>query len=121
LQYSGPFKGCLLVLLSPEVLSILSSNMLGRDDSPDESVEHDALREMANVICGNSLPAIFGDKEPFHLGAPEVFSELDSLQIDSDYTCVAQICVPFDCGQADIILYAESKAAALLEAGQKPA
>jgi hypothetical protein len=119
-HYDGPFKGCLLALLSPQVLSVLSSNMLGNDDSSDESVEHDALREMANVICGNSLPAIFGDKEPFRLSSPEVFSDLDALPIDSDYTRVAQICVPFDCGQADIILYAESRAAALLNADQKP-
>jgi CheY-specific phosphatase CheX len=119
-SFNGAFKGCMLVLLSPEALSLLSSNMLGHEGSPDEMVEQDALREIANVICGNSLPAIFEVKEPFRMEAPKIFTDSDSLQIDPDFSRVAQICVPFDCGQSDIILYAASKAASSLEAGQKP-
>jgi hypothetical protein len=118
-SFDGPFKGCLLVFLSPEALSMLSSNMLGRESSPDEMAEQDALREVANVICGNSLPTIFGVKEPFRMEAPIIFVNFDSLQIEPNFSRVAQIGVPFDCGQSDIILYAESKAVSSLEAERK--
>jgi CheY-specific phosphatase CheX len=114
--FSGPFAGRLLVLLSPEALSLLSSNMLGREDSPDETLEQDALREIANVICGNTLPAVFGDKGKFQLDAPVIFSESDPFQNESDYRRIAQVSVPFDCGQADVLLYVENKAASLLDA-----
>jgi hypothetical protein len=115
-EFNGPFPGCLLVLLNPEALSLLSSNMLGREDSPDESLEQDALREIANVICGNTLPAIFGINDKFQLDAPKIFTDSYSFQVESDYSLIAQVSVPFNCGQADVALYAESKAASLLEA-----
>jgi CheY-specific phosphatase CheX len=118
-SFDGPFKGCLLVLLSPEALSMLSSNMLGRSYSQDEMVEQDALREIANVICGNSLPTIFEVKEPFRMESPKIFANSDSLTIEPDFSRIAQIGVPFDCGQSDIILYAESKAVSSLDAGRK--
>jgi CheY-specific phosphatase CheX len=120
-SFDGPFKGCLLVLLSPEALSKLSSNMLGRSYSQDEMIEQDALREIANVICGNSLPTIFEVKEPFRMGSPKIFANSDSLPIEPDFSRIAQIGVPFDCGQSDIILYAESKAVSSLDAEQIPA
>jgi CheY-specific phosphatase CheX len=114
--FKGPFSGCLVVLLSPQALSLLSSNMLGLENTPDETLEQDALREIANVICGNALPAVFGAKEQFQLDAPKIFTESDSFQVPSGYSLIAQVSVPFDCGQSDVALYAESKAASLLEA-----
>lgn len=118
-SFDGPFKGCLLVFISPEALSMLSSNMLGRAGSPDEMVEQDALREVANVICGNSLPTIFEVTEPFRMETPMIIANSDSLRIKPDFSRIAQIGVPFSCGQSDIILYAESKAVLFLEAGLK--
>jgi hypothetical protein len=115
--FKGPFSGCLLVLLSPDVLPMLSSNMLGQAESSDETLEQDAFREIANVICGNALPAVFGVKESFLLAAPIIFPKSDSFPIDSNYGRIAQVSVPFDCGQADVILYAEDKATAFLNPG----
>jgi CheY-specific phosphatase CheX len=114
-SFHGPFPGCLLVLLNPEALSLLSSNMLGRENSPDETLEQDALREIANVICGNTLPAIFSLKDKFQLDAPQIFTDSDTFRVESDYSLIAQVSVPFNCGQADVALYADSEATSLLE------
>jgi len=69
-QFNGPFSGCLLVSLGPDMLALLSSNMLGEEGQSNTILERDSLGEIANVICGNALPAIYGFEPVFHLDAP---------------------------------------------------
>jgi CheY-specific phosphatase CheX len=70
--FSGPLCGGMQLSLSRPVLAELAGNMLGADDgsalSADE--QHDALRELINVICGNLLPMIGGDTAEFHIQTP---------------------------------------------------
>jgi len=58
--------------LSRTVLAELAGNMLGADDGSvlcaDE--QHDALRELINVICGNLLPMIGGHSAEFNIQTP---------------------------------------------------
>jgi hypothetical protein len=115
ISFSGPFSGCLLVMLNEEALSTLSCNMLGLDKPPDETIEQDALGEIANVICANALPAVFGHREIFRLEPPQSLAESDSAQFESEYCRIAKVCVPFGCGQADVVLYAEKRAASLVD------
>jgi chemotaxis protein CheY-P-specific phosphatase CheC len=114
IPFSGPFSGCLLLRLNSEALSALSGNMLGSETPSNEAVELDALGEIANVICGNALPAIFGLTDVFHLEAPKS-SEPDSTRFESDYSRIATALVPFSCGHAEVVLYAEAKAASFLQ------
>jgi hypothetical protein len=114
ISFSGSFSGCLLVMLNAEALSTLACNMLGLDTLSDETVEQDALGEIANVICGNALPAVFGPREGFRLESPKLLVESDSAQFESEYCRIAKVCVPFGCGQADVVLYAEKRAASLV-------
>ena len=52
------FEGGRLVLtVSDDLLPAIAANMLG-DQEPSREDQLDALREVANVICGNVLPAI---------------------------------------------------------------
>jgi len=71
-RFSGPICGGMQLSLSRPVLAELAGNMLGADDasalSPDE--QHDALRELVNVICGNLLPLIGGNNAEFHIQTP---------------------------------------------------
>jgi len=110
-SFTGPFKGCLLLSLGGEILSILSSNMLGQEEPVSKQMEEDALREAANVICGNALPEIYGAKEVFHLDTPVFYNNMHSVLDLSEQSCIAKIAIPFECGQANIFLYAESKEA----------
>ncbi|MBN2321134.1 MAG: chemotaxis protein CheX [Acidobacteria bacterium] len=109
--FHGPFNGCLLISLTGEILSNLSSNMLGQEEPASKQMEEDALRELANVICGNALPAIFGLKEVFHLDTPSFCQNMQSVPKLSEYTTVAKVAIPFENGQASIFLYAESAGA----------
>jgi hypothetical protein len=108
------------VILNAEALSTLSCNMLGLDKLPDETIAQDALGEIANVICGNVLPAVFGLKEAFRLEPPQILVESDPARFEFEYCRLANICVPFSCGQADVVLYAGKSAASLLDTGNSP-
>jgi hypothetical protein len=71
-RFSGPLCGAMQLSLSQPVLAELAANMLGADDgtalSADE--QHDALRELINVICGNLLPLIGGSSAEFNIETP---------------------------------------------------
>ena len=103
-HFNGPFSGCLLVSLSPDMLSVLSSNMLGEADRSNTFLERDSLGEIANVICGNALPAIYGFEPVFHLDAPSVLEDVDSFITDSQYRKEAEVHITFDSGHAAVTL-----------------
>lgn len=71
-RFSGPLCGGMQLSLSRSVLAELAGNMLGADDGSalpaDE--QHDALRELINVICGNLLPMIGGGTAEFNIQTP---------------------------------------------------
>ena len=71
-RFSGPLCGGMQLSLSRSVLAELAGNMLGVDDGSalpaDE--QHDALRELINVICGNLLPMIGGGTAEFNIQTP---------------------------------------------------
>jgi hypothetical protein len=71
-RFSGPLCGAMQLSLSQPVLAELAANMLGADDASALSADeqHDALRELINVICGNLLPLIGGDSAEFNIETP---------------------------------------------------
>jgi chemotaxis protein CheY-P-specific phosphatase CheC len=56
--FEGACHGRLIVRCAAELLPMLAANMLGEDAAPAAAVQRDALGEIANVICGNVLPAL---------------------------------------------------------------
>jgi len=59
-DFTGRFTGGMELALSASVLAELAANMLGAEEGTTLSADEqrDALRELANVVCGNLLPAI---------------------------------------------------------------
>jgi CheY-specific phosphatase CheX len=70
--FRGPMSGELLVRVHGELLATLATNMLGEVEPPADRLQRDALGEIANVICGNLLPAVGGASNVFRLDAPAV-------------------------------------------------
>jgi CheY-specific phosphatase CheX len=106
-RFKGPFSGYLQVSLNAELLVRLSKNMLGDENAAGEEVEHDSLREISNVICGNALPAVFGFDPIFHLDAPMIFDGITNIQLQNEYVQIAQIKISFDRGNAGVALFAD--------------
>ncbi|HSW30469.1 MAG TPA: chemotaxis protein CheX [Longimicrobiales bacterium] len=70
-RFRGPMSGALEMEVFGNVLGELAANMMGRDGPPEPAVCREALGEVANVVCGNVLPAVAGTHAVFDLSAPE--------------------------------------------------
>jgi len=98
--FTGPYAGSLWLEVSPQVLPTMSASMLAMDGVPGRVLQMDALGELANVICGNVLPALAGPRAVFALGDPEPASgpgpeepEAQSLVILDDGWAEARLVV----------------------------
>lgn len=83
-DFRGPFAGRLVLSASACVLPVIASNMLGEAGRRASPLQRDALGEIANVICGNVLPAIAGAEAVFHLNAPRIHDAGESASRDND-------------------------------------
>jgi len=75
-DFTGHFTGGMELALSASVLAELAGNMLGAGEGTTLSTDEqrDALRELANVVCGNMLPAIAGGEHEFNIHTPYLAS-----------------------------------------------
>lgn len=101
--FTGPVKGTLLVTISGDILPTLASNMLGEDEVPSDLQQKDALKELANVICGNLLPEIGGPTAVFDLGEPQIRAS-ENLP-DGNLPLTAQQSIGLENGRAELLLY----------------
>lgn len=79
LSFTGPMRGRLMIKVPGSLMAVLAGNLLGLDDGQPVAVEqqHDALREVLNVICGNLLPTLAGTEAIFDVQAPEILPSTD--------------------------------------------
>ena len=81
--FTGRFNGALEISVSSALLAELAENMLGLGESIDLDLQKDAVKEFANVICGNILPTIGGAEEIFLVGTPSVLEGPAVVREDS--------------------------------------
>ncbi len=103
-EFRGPLRGRLVLRASSTILSSIAANMLGDDASRERPLQRDALGEIANVICGNVLPAIAGVEAVFHLAAPYVHEGVEVVSRDNDAPS-ASVMVGVEDGRAEAVLY----------------
>jgi CheY-specific phosphatase CheX len=104
--FAGPFEGRTVVVVDRAMLSPLAANMLGLDPGadPTPAQQDDALKELANVICGNLLPKVAGEEAVFHVLAPAL-SAGNAIAAAADAPAgVTQ--VTLDTGTTRVALYA---------------
>ncbi len=63
-----------LSLTAPESMAVeLAGNILGLDPAEvDADAGPDALKELINVVCGEVIPKLYGNKEVFDLTVPSL-------------------------------------------------
>jgi CheY-specific phosphatase CheX len=82
--FHGAQAGSLTVQVPHSILGPLAANMLGElEDCDIEEKGQDALKEIANMICGNFLTMWVGDEEIFELSPPEIHVSPDPLAPDN--------------------------------------
>lgn len=106
--FAGPFSGALFLSVSADMLPAIAANMLGLDG--DEALspvqQRDAFKELVNVVCGNLLPALAGDKATFDVRAPEVLPEGRIPPSLQGRPPAATARLNLDAGRAELALFA---------------
>jgi CheY-specific phosphatase CheX len=107
--FTGPTQGSLVVGLSENLMGELAGNMLGLTDPEATTPEQraDALKELANVICGNLLPAVGGRQAICRVGAPMIVEDASSEFSEDDL--VGQAKLHFFEGSSEITFYMDSQ------------
>ncbi|MFP4106242.1 MAG: chemotaxis protein CheX [Phycisphaerae bacterium] len=113
-EFSGAYRGVLGICVTNELMSEVATNMLGLDfgeQAPAEQ-QQDALKELANVVCGNILPEMAGADAVFDVSAPEVTGGCDRRSAEEELEMVVDTTVPLEAGVARLFLRIEPDAAA---------
>ena len=103
-EFRGPLTGRLVLRASSNILGSIAANMLGEDASRERPLQRDALGEIANVICGNVLPAIAGVEVVFNLSAPHVYEGVETASRVNDEPS-ARVMYGIERGRTEAVLY----------------
>lgn len=77
--FHGARRGVLCVSLPESMVSKVAGAMLGEDGPLDLSEQHAAIRELTNIVCGNALPMIVGERAVCELESPRVVAASDGV------------------------------------------
>ena len=111
--FRGPVSGQLEVRFTDEVAEALAANMLGTDADIDGTVKGDVVSEIANVVCGNVVPALGSSRDVFDLDAPRL-SAGSTEDADAEWS-VARLELGVEDGRVEVELFVH--AGGLVEGG----
>ncbi|MBK7644701.1 MAG: chemotaxis protein CheX [Planctomycetes bacterium] len=100
--FDGVFHGALEITCPASIAEHLANSMLG-GDKPTAQQRQDAFGEISNVITGNLLPSIAGDKLVFDVTAPATLEGQQPLPWGPS----ARVRLRSDEGPIDLVLYIE--------------
>lgn len=102
--FEGAATGGLVISPSQDLLEALAANMLGSDEVTTDEKEG-ALCEMANIICGNTVPLFSKNKQICSILPPRILEEKENTdQVFKDME-KEFLRIYLDEGVADITLY----------------
>jgi CheY-specific phosphatase CheX len=80
--FTGAHDGAFSIEFPARLLPVLATNVLGEEDLPSAEMQRDALGELANIICGNVLPALDPNGK-YSLGSPVVGGAVAAVSGDA--------------------------------------
>lgn len=86
INFTGDKNGFFLIGTTDHISKLITQNMLGidSDDSVVEEKKYDAIKEVANILCGHILTYLFGENSNFNIFEPFIISENDFNSISED-------------------------------------
>jgi hypothetical protein len=105
-SFRGPGHGRMVMAVAPALLPAIAGNMLGADAAPEPRLQHDALGELVNVLCGTLLPELAGTAATFRLAAPEALAPAAAGSCRPGETLAAAARLRLDDGEALALLFA---------------
>jgi len=114
--FTGPFDGGIVLSISAGLLPVIAANMLGLDDeTPTETQQEDAFRELLNVLCGNLLTRVAGEEAVFNVGRAVRCPDGGIPESISRHGALATACLDLEGGKARVTLFAPREALALAD------
>lgn len=102
--FGGAADGGMVIRASEELLTAIAANMLGTE-SPTEEQKAGALCEIANIICGNTVPHFASNDKICHIHPPQLIEEEEDIGRNFDEMSQQSVQVFLDEGVADITFY----------------
>ncbi len=104
ISFEGATKGMMVIWPSYGLLDAMAANMLGVEDpSPEE--KEGALCEIANIICGNTVPLFANGARICYLNPPRLLTGTIETEVNSQSGIKESVNVYLDEGIAEISIY----------------
>jgi len=99
--FNGAAEGQMIITPSNDLLSAIAANMLGVDN-PDKDQKAGALCEIANIICGNTVPLFAGADNICYIEPPRIVESNWEAVSQSDELHKELLQIYLDEGRAEI-------------------
>lgn len=103
-HFDGAAKGGMVISPSTHLLDAIAANMLGIEQASDEEKEG-ALCEIANIICGNTVPMFAKDNDICYIRPPRMAAQNENTDDLFKGMKCDKTQVLLDEGIADILIY----------------
>lgn len=103
-RFNGAAEGGMVVNPSERLREAIASNMLGID-APDEEEKNGALCEIANIICGNTVPLFAHDESICYIYPPRIVESGENTGHTFEGMNKESLRMFLDEGVADIFVY----------------
>lgn len=106
-EFNGAAEGGMKVRVSPDLLNAIAENMLGMEEGSKELKEA-ALCEIANIICGNTVPVFASGDKICYILPPRIVENSDESMDHQNTAIYKQVQVYLDEGVAELTIFLKS-------------
>lgn len=102
--FDGASEGAMIIRVTPDLMNAIAENMLGMEEA-DTALKEGALCEIANIICGNTVPVFAKDDKICYIRPPQIIS--DHLNPGNKYKKMQKehLQIYLDEGVAELTIY----------------
>lgn len=103
-RFDGAVEGGMKIRVSPELFDAIAENMLGMEEG-DQEIKEGALCEIANIICGNTVPIFAKGDKICYIRPPKIIDEQNVPNQEFDEMKNETVMIHLDEGVAEINIY----------------
>jgi len=103
-EFEGAAVGGMYISMAPELLDAIAENMLGIEEA-DTELKEGALCEIANIICGNTVPVFAKEEKICYIRPPRIVEGNENGAERFAGSGVEKLQIYLDEGVAEITLY----------------
>lgn len=103
-RFDGAVEGGMKIRVSPDLFDAIAENMLGMEEG-DREIKEGALCEIANIICGNTVPIFAKGDKICYISPPKIVDEQNQPGEKFNAMKKETVMIHLDEGVAEINIY----------------